>query len=76
MAKNEQEYYISDMYAAMSEDIIREKFPDILACGISVGFVSSSKEKKVGKTKMVLGECKKVSSLYRTFIPYDFIIII
>lgn len=76
MAKNEQEYYINDMYAAMSEDIIREKFPNILACGVSVGFVSSTKEKIVGRTKMVLGECRKVSPLYRAFIPYDFIIII
>ena len=76
MAKDEQEYYTSDIYATMSEDIIREKFPEILACGVSVGILSSTKEKKVGRTKLVLGECKKVSPMYRVFCPYDFIIII
>lgn len=76
MSNDSEKYTISDLYALMSEDIIREKRPDILACGISVGFVSSTKEKTIGKTKKVLGECKKVTDLQKLFCPYDFLIIV
>lgn len=70
------EYTLSEYYATMSEEIIRRRRPDILACGVSVGFISSTKKKMIGKTKAVLGECKKVSDLYKLFCPYDFLIII
>lgn len=69
-------YTISDLYAEWAEPIIRAKRPDILSLGISVGFIASTKEKKHGRTKLVLGECKKVSELERVFCPYDFLIII
>lgn len=76
MSNDSTKYVISDLYGLMSEDIIREKRPDILASGVSVGFISSTIEKKIGKTKMVLGECKKVQELYSLFCPFDFLIII
>lgn len=76
MSKNEDQYTISKIYSTWSEDIIREKRPDILACGISVGFISCEKEKMKGKTKAVLGECRKVQPLEKLFCPYDFLIII
>lgn len=69
-------YTISDLYAEWAEPIIKAKRPDILSLGISVGFISSTKEKKHGKTKLVLGECKKVTELESLFCPYDFLIII
>ena len=73
---SEDKYMISDLYNLMSEDIIREKRPDILALGISVGFISSTKAKTIGKTKLVLGECRKVTDLQKLFCPHDFLIII
>ena len=76
MSKNEDQYAISDIYGLMSEDIIREKRPDILACGISVGFISCEKAKTINKVKAVLGECKKISPLEKLFCPFDFLIII
>lgn len=76
MAEDIAQYTISEYYANMSEDILRTKRPDILACGLSVGFIASTKKKMYGKTKAVLGECKKVSDLHRLFCPYDFLIII
>lgn len=76
MADEQANYYLADEYAEMSEEIIREKRPDILACGISVGFIASTIKKRVGKTKIVLGECRKVQELHSLFCPYDFLIII
>lgn len=69
-------YAISDMYSEWAEQIIKDKRPDILDAGISVGFISSTKEKKYGRTKLVLGQCQKVSDIERLFCPYDFLIII
>lgn len=69
-------YSITDIYSEWAEQIIKDKRPDILSAGISVGFISSMKKKRHGKTKLVLGECKKVDELHRLFCPYDFLIII
>lgn len=69
-------YALSTKYAEIAEPIIKEKRKDLIALGISVGFIASDKEKKHGKTKLVLGECKKVSDLQKVFCPYDFLIII
>lgn len=69
-------YALTLEYDEIAEEIIKEKRKDILALGISVGFVTSTKEKKHGRTKLVLGECKKVSEIERVFCPYDFLIII
>lgn len=69
-------YAISDMYSEWAEQIIKDKRPDILDAGISVGFISSDKQKKHGRIKLVLGECKKVDELHKLFCPYDFLIII
>lgn len=69
-------YAISDMYSELAEQIIKDKRPDILDAGISVGFISSDKQKKHGRIKLVLGECKKVDELHKLFCPYDFLIII
>lgn len=69
-------YDLSFEYAEIAEEIIKEKRKDILALGISIGFITSNKEKKCGRTKLVLGECKKVSELQKVFCPYDFLIII
>jgi hypothetical protein len=69
-------YAISDMYSEWAEQIIKDKIPDILDAGISVGFISSAKQKKHGRIKLVLGECKKVDELHKLFCPYDFLIII
>ena len=76
MSKNDDKYSISDLYNAMSEEIIREKRPDVLACGFSVGFISCDKPKTLNKVKKVLGECKKVQPLEKLFCPFDFLIII
>ena len=75
MSENSK-YAISDYYAKMSEEIIRVKHPEILACGISVGFISCNKAKTINKIKIVLGECRKVQDLERLFCPFDFLIII
>ena len=69
-------YSITETYSEWAEQIIKDKRPDILNAGISVGFISSTKIKKHGKIKLVLGECKKVDELHRLFCPYDFLIII
>lgn len=69
-------YALTVEYDEIAEEIIKEKRKDILALGISVGFITSTKEKKHGRTKLVLGECKKVSEIERVFCPYDFLIII
>lgn len=76
MSKNDDKYSISDLYNAMSEEIIREKCPIILACGFSVGFISCDKPKTINKVKTVLGECRKVQPLEKLFCPHDFLIII
>lgn len=73
---NTEDYSIAEDYAEMANDIIREKRPDILEAGITVGFLSCSKEKRKGKTHAVLGECRKVSGWQEVFCPYDFLIII
>lgn len=75
MSENSK-YAISDYYAKMSEEIIRVKHPEILACGVSVGFISCNKAKTINKIKIVLGECRKVQDLERLFCPFDFLIII
>lgn len=72
----EDDYTISEIYNDMAEEIILEKRPDILNSGVSVGFVSSMKQKKKGKTHLVLGECRKVQPIEKLFCPYDFLIII
>lgn len=72
----EDDYAISARYNELAEEIIREKRPDILNAGVSVCFLSSMKQKKKGKTHIVLGECKKVSPLQKIFCPFDFLIII
>lgn len=72
----EDDYEISDIYAQWADPIIAEKRSDILQAGISVGFISSMKEKKHGRTKLVLGECKKVTDLEKLYCPHDFLIII
>lgn len=69
------DYEISDIYYEWADEIIREKRADILDAGISVGFISSMKEKK-NKTKIVLGECKKVTDLEKLYCPHDFLILI
>lgn len=69
-------YAISDMYSEWAEQIIKDKRPDMLDAGISVGFISSAKQKKYGRIKLVLGECRKVDELHKLFCPYDFLIII
>lgn len=69
-------YALTLEYDEIAKEIIKEKRKDILALGISVGFITSTKEKKHGRTKLVLGECKKVSEIERVFCPYDFLIII
>lgn len=73
---NTEDYSIAEDYQEMASDIIREKRPDILEAGIAVGFLSCNKEKRKGKTHLVLGECRKVSGWQEVFCPYDFIIII
>lgn len=72
----EGRYYISNDYAKMAEPIIKEKRADILEAGISVGFIISTKEKKHGRIKRVLAECKKVQELESLYCPHDFLIII
>lgn len=73
---NTETYTIAADYAEMSNDIIRDKCPDILAAGFSVGFLSCTKEKKRGKDQLILGECKKINDFEAVFCPYDFVIII
>lgn len=71
------EYTLADsIYGDMASEIIQGKRPDILDAGVSVGFISSTKKKVVSKTKLILGECKKVPELYKLYCPYDFLIII
>lgn len=72
----DESYAISEMYSELAEQIIKDKRPDILDAGISVGFISSDKQKKHGRIKLVLGECKKIDELHKLFCPYDFLIII
>lgn len=72
----EQKFYLTDIYDEWAEEIIKDKRPDILDAGISVGFVSSTKEKKYGRIKNVLAECKKVTDLEQLYCPHDFLIII
>lgn len=71
-----EKYYLTDIYDSWADEIIKDKRPDILDAGISVGFVSSTKEKKYGRIKNVLGECKKVTDLEKLYCPHDFLIII
>lgn len=73
---NTEDYSIAEYYAELSNDIIRDKRPDILAAGISVGFLSCSKEKRKGRDHLVYGECKKVNGWELVFCPFDFLIII
>ena len=72
----EQKFYLTDIYDEWADEIIKDKRPDILDAGISVGFVSSTKEKKYGRIKNVLAECKKVTDLEQLYCPHDFLIIV
>lgn len=72
----EQKFYLTDNYDEWADDIIKDKRPDILDAGISVGFVSSTKEKKYGRIKNVLAECHKVTELESLYCPHDFLIIV
>jgi hypothetical protein len=72
----EKKYYLTDQYNEWASEIILEKRKDILDAGISVGFISSTKEKKHGRIKSVLAECKKVQELEKLYCPHDFLIII
>ena len=70
------EYALSDKATEWGAEVLEKKRPDLLDLGIAVGFVVSFKKKTKGKTKKVLGECKKTQDLYRLFCPYDFLIVI
>lgn len=72
----EQKFYLTDIYDEWADEIIKEKRQDIIEAGISVGFVSSTKEKKYGRIKNVLAECKKVTDLEQLYCPHDFLIIV
>ena len=70
------EYEVSEEYGVLGADIITEKLPWILAAGISIGFLASTKEKKRGKTKKILGDCTKVPERWKPYCPHDFVITI
>lgn len=76
MYNDTEDYSYSEYYGELANDIIRDKRPDILAAGISVGFLSCNKEKRRGKTHLVYGECRRVVSWESVFCPFDFLIII
>ena len=65
-----------DIYGEMLSEILYDKRADILAAGVSVGVVRSSKKKVVSRDKIVFGECKKIDEIYKIYCPYDFLIII
>lgn len=71
-----EEFCESEQYQIIGAAVMQLRRPDLLDLGIAVGFVSSNKVKKKGKTKIVRGECKKTPELYRLFCPYDFLVII
>lgn len=73
---DEEKYYLTNLYDEWAEEIIKDKRPDILDAGISIGFVSSTKTKKKGKTHLVCGECHEVKPLEKLYCPHDFLIII
>jgi hypothetical protein len=72
----EERYYLTGQYDEWADEIIKEKRQDIIDAGISVGFISSTKEKKHGRIKLVLGECRKVQEIEKLYCPHDFLIII
>ena len=73
---NEEMYMRSELYRELADPIIIKKCSHLLDAGISVDFVTSQKQKKVGKEKIVLAECKKVQEFYKLYCPFDFIIVI
>lgn len=73
---NEEMYMRSELYRELADPIIIKKCSHLLDAGISVDFVASQKQKKVGKEKIVLAECKKVQEFYKLYCPFDFIIVI
>lgn len=69
------QYYQNETYTQLGLKVIDERMPWIKTADVRIAFCSSTKEKK-RQGRETLGECVKVSDLYKTFIPYDFIIII
>lgn len=68
---------MSDLYTRLAENVIREH-PDLQWIGkadIAVGFMASDKPKK-SNGRLVMGECIRVKDLYRSFCPFDFLIVI
>ena len=65
-----------EIYGEMLSDVLRDKRPDILDAGVSVGVVRCSKKKVVSRDHIVFGECKKIDEIYKIYCPYDFLIII
>ena len=65
-----------DLYGEIASQLIREKRQDILAAGISVGFVGSNEKKTRSRDQLVCGECKQVNELQKLYCPYDFLIVI
>lgn len=71
------EYRVAEDYQKILEDVI-ENVPELQHlkdADLRIICLGADKEKKA-HGKLVFGECKKVDDLYKTFCPYDFIIII
>lgn len=67
----------SEEYTELAQEVIQEK-PDLewlTKADVSIAFMRSDKEKK-SKGKLVFGECILVNELYKSFCPYDFLIVI
>lgn len=73
----ERKYRQSEEYAELAWEVIRERddLRWIEQTEITIGFLTSDEEKK-RSGKVILGECRLVKSLYRDFVPYDYMIII
>ena len=71
------EYRVADEYQEILEDVIdtTPELQHLQDADLRIICLGAKKEKKA-HGKLVFGECKKVSDIYKTFCPYDFIIVI
>lgn len=70
-----QDYETADDLKEMADQII-SRMPElqhILEFDIKIGYIRSY-EAKYNKSKIVFGDCRKVSGLYQAYLPFDFLI--
>jgi dephospho-CoA kinase len=68
-------YEISTEYRELAEEVISEREELAWLENVRIQYLTSQ-DNKTHNDKSVCGECIKVEDIYKTFIPFDFLIVV